>query len=82
VIVKGDGKLVRYFEDNQNTDGTFGGVTSANTNGSVDVHSIRNSAGELTGIEAYSQTAFDTRTSELQKKNGIESSVTGSGISK
>jgi len=77
-----NGKLVRYFEDNQNTDGTFSGVTSANADGSVDVHSIRNSAGELTGIEAYSQAAFDTRTSELQKKNGIESSVTGSGISK
>lgn len=77
-----DGKLVRYFEDNQNTDGTFSGVTSANADGSIDVHSIRNSAGELTGIEAYSQATFDTRTSELQKKNGIESSVTGSGISK
>ena len=77
-----NGKLVRYFEDNQNTDGTFDGVISANADGSIDVHSVRNSAGELTGVEAYNQTAFDARTSDLQKKSGIESSVMGNEISK
>jgi len=64
-----NGELVRYFEDNQNTDGTFSGNIFPNFDGNIDVHAVRDTAGKLTGVEPYSQADFDARTLKMQNDN-------------
>jgi len=62
-----NGELVRYFEDVYAVDATTY-VTNAfpKQDGKIDVHGVRNAAGELTGMAVFSQAEFDARTAELK----------------
>jgi hypothetical protein len=71
-----NGELVRYFEDNQATDGTFRGTVKPGVDGNIDVHAVRNSAGKLTGVEPYNQADFNARTLKIRNANG-NASVSG-----
>jgi len=70
-----NGELVRYFEDNQATDGTFSGTISSNVDGNIDIHAVRDSAGNLIGIELYNQEDFDARTISIQNKKGNDTAI-------
>jgi beta-lactamase regulating signal transducer with metallopeptidase domain len=65
-----NGELVRYFEDNQATDGTFRGTAKPGVDGNIDVHAVRNSAGKLIGVEPYNQADFNARTIKIRNENG------------
>jgi len=71
-----NGELVRYFEDNQATDGKFRGTVKPGVDGNIDVHAVRNSAGKLTGVEPYNQADFNARTLKIRNENG-NASVSG-----
>jgi len=63
-------KLVRYFEDNQATDGAFNGTTSSSIDGEIDIHAVRGLTGKLIDVEPYSQADFEARTLKIQKEKG------------
>ena len=68
-------ELVRYFEDNQADDGTFNGTISSYYDGSIDLYAVRDSAGNLIGIELYNQEDFAERTISIQSNKGNEAAI-------
>ncbi len=60
-----DGKLVRYFSDKLDADGTYNSFTR--TNGVVDLKAIRNTDYELTGISFVSQEEYDKHTESIKR---------------
>jgi len=75
-----NGELVRYFEDNKKTEpGQFEGTTHPGADGNIDVHAVRNSAGELIGLELYSQAEYDARTQKMYSGNGDGNATVSGG---
>ncbi|WP_213618497.1 M56 family metallopeptidase [Paenibacillus sp. J22TS3] len=66
-------KLVRYFSDKLDADGTYNSFTR--TNGVMDLKAVRNANYELTGITPVSQEEYDKHTESL--KNALASNKQG-----
>jgi len=60
-----NGELVRYFEDYIITAGETQSVVSSEKDGNIDLYAVRNSDGELIGVEPFDQADFDLRTAIL-----------------
>lgn len=59
-----DGKLVRFFSDKLDEDGTYNSFTRGN--GVIDLKAVKNSNNELTAISPVSQEEYDKRTESIK----------------
>ena len=53
-----NGKAVTHFEDNISKDGSFNGEIYNCPNGKISIRTIRNTVGEVTGLETFSWTSI------------------------
>lgn len=66
-----DGELVRHFEDNLLTDGTFGGRVVNYKDGTIDVFTIRDSSGKITGIEVLDKANTKEQVDKIYNTSNI-----------
>lgn len=71
------GKLVRYFSDKLDADGTYNSFTR--TNGVVDLKAIRNTDYALTGISPVSQEEYDKHTKSMESAKNIQGTAQENG---
>ncbi len=78
-----DGKLVRFFSDKLDENGTHNAFTR--TNGIIDLKAVRNTKSELTGIIQVSQEEYNKHTESLKRaqiaKAAEQENVTAGNIS-
>ncbi len=72
-----DGKLVRYFSDKLDADGTYNSFTR--TNGAVDLKAVRNADYELTGISSVSQEEYDKHTESMKNARNVQGTAQENG---
>lgn len=72
-----DGKLVRYFSDKLDADGTYNSFTR--TDGVVDLIAVRNADYELTGISPVSQEEYDKHTESMKNAQNVQGTAQENG---
>lgn len=65
-----DGKLVRYFSDKLDADGTYNSFTR--TDGVIDLIAVRNTDYKLTGISPVSQEEYDKHTESMKNAQNVQ----------